>query len=119
MKDFLLAGHLRDRDCDARVDVADDETYLIAFDQLPCLLHAGADVVGGIFDQKFDRSAQDAALLVDLLDGEFCANHFALRDGCIYARQRIDHSDPHRCLAPGLDEKWRSELRCSKRDACL
>jgi hypothetical protein len=51
------------------------------------------------------RPAQNAALLVDLLDGEFCAHHLVLCDRGINARQRIDHSDPHRRFAAGLDDE--------------
>jgi len=78
---------------------------LIALDQLARFLHAGADVVGRVFDQKLDRSAQNAALLVDLLGGEFGAHHFALRNRGIDSGQGINHADPHRRFAAGLDDE--------------
>jgi hypothetical protein len=43
---------LRDRGRDAGIDVADHEIHLIALDQLACLLHASANVVGRVFDQE-------------------------------------------------------------------
>ena len=66
---------------------------LVALDQLARLLHAGADVVGRILDQQFDRPAENAALGVDLLDGELGAHHLVLRHRRIDAGQRIDHAD--------------------------
>ena len=102
---LLLAGDLRHRDRDAGIDVADDEADLVALDQLARLLHAGADVVGGVLDQELDRPAQNAALLVDLLDGKFGADHLVLRERGINAGQRIDHSDPDRRFASGLDDE--------------
>ena len=117
MEHLLFAGDLRHRDRDAGIDVADDEARLIALDQLAGLLHAGADVVGGVLDQKFDRPAQNAALLVDLLGGEFGAHHLALRDRGINAGQRIDHSDPHRRFAAGLDDEGGRDLHRSNRGA--
>jgi hypothetical protein len=105
VKHLLFAGDLRHRDRDAGIDVADDEAHLIAFDQFSRLLHAGADIVCRIFDQQFDRTAEDAALLVDLFGGEFCSHHLALGDRGIDARQRIDHSDPYRRFASSLDDE--------------
>ena len=105
MEHLLFAGDLCHRDRDARINVADNEAHLIALDQLPCLLHAGTDIVRRIFNQELDRPAQNAALLVDLLDGELCAHHLVLCNRGINARQRIDHSDPHRRFAAGLDDE--------------
>ena len=105
MEHLLLAGDLRHRDRNAGIDVADDEAHLIAFDQLPRLLHSGADIIGGVLDQELDGPAQNAALLVDLLGGEFCSHHLALSDCGINPGQRIDHSDPYRRFASGLDDE--------------
>src|SRR5450432_646158 len=51
---FLFGCDLRDRSRNARIDVANHEGDLIALDQLARLLHAGADVIGGILHQQFD-----------------------------------------------------------------
>jgi hypothetical protein len=116
---LFLAGDLRHRDRNSGIDVADNEGDLIAFDQLAGLLHPGADIVCGVFNQQLDRSAQNAALVVDFLGREFCANHLSLGDRGINAGERIDHSDPHRGLASSLDDERRSELHCSNSGACL
>ena len=117
MEHLLFASDLRHRDRNAGIHVADDEAHLIALDQLACLLHAGADVIGGIFDQEFDRPAQNAALLVDLLGGEFRSHDLALCDRGINPGQRIDHSDPDRRFAAGLDDEGGRELHRSNSGA--
>ncbi len=66
---------------------------LIALDQLARLLHAGADVVGRILDKQFERTPENAACGVDLVDRELGAHHFVLRDRGIDAGQGIDHAD--------------------------
>jgi hypothetical protein len=93
------------RDRNTGIHVADDEAHLVALDQLPRLLHPGADIIGGVLDQKFDRPVQNAALLVDLLGGEFCAYYFALCDRGVNAGQRIHHSDLNRGFAAGFDDE--------------
>jgi hypothetical protein len=82
-------------------------------------LHAGADVIGGVFDQQFDRSTQNAALFIELFGGEFGADHLALRNGRVGSGQGIDHSDPYRRLAAGLDDVRGCKLHRSNRGACL
>jgi hypothetical protein len=104
---FLFAGNLCNRRRDAGIDVADDEAHLIALDQLVGFLHAGADVVGGVFNQQLDLAAEDAALLVDLLDGVFGTHHLALRDRRVNAGQGIDKSDLHRSVGQGLNDEGR------------
>ena len=84
---------------------------LVALDQLARLLHAGADVVGGILDQQLDRPPQHAALGVDLLDGKLGADHFVLRHGGINAGQRIDHADADRRFAARRDDEGRRDLQ--------
>ncbi len=96
MQDFLLGSDLSHRLRDARVHIADDEVRLVALDELAGLLHAGADVIGRVFDQELDRAAENAALRVDLLDRELGARHLVLRNGRVNARQRIDHADADR-----------------------
>ena len=55
--------------------------------------------------RQLDRPAENAALLVDLLGGEFGSHHFALGDRGINAGQGIDHADLDRCFAAGLDDE--------------
>src|SRR6516164_3176588 len=105
MEHLLLAGDLGHRDRDARIDVADDEAHLVAFDQLARFLHAGADVVGRVLDQKFNGPAQNAALPVDLPYGVFGADHLVLGDRGIDAGQWIDQADPHWRFTSGLDDE--------------
>src|ERR1700761_6143100 len=119
MEHLLFAGDLRHRNRDAGVDVADDEADLVALDQLARLLYAGADIVGGVFDQKLDWPAENAAFLVDFLSGKFCADDFALRDRGIGAGDWIDHADADRGLASGLDDVRGSKLHRSNRGAGL
>ena len=106
VQDFLFAGDLGDRRGDARVDVADHEVDLVALDQLARLLHAGADIVGGILDQQFDLASENAALGVDLLDRELGAHHLVAGRRGIDAGERIDHADPDRRLAARLNDEW-------------
>ncbi len=113
VENFLFAGHLRHRNRDTGVDVADDEADLVALDQLACLLYAGTDVIGGVFDQELDWPAEDAALLVDFLCSEFGAYDFAPGNSSIGARDRIDHADADRRLTAGLDDVWGRKLHRS------
>ena len=76
------------------IDVADHEVDAVALDQLARLLHAGADVVGGVLDQQFDLASENAALGVDLRDGVFGAHHLVAGRRGINAGQGIDHADP-------------------------
>jgi len=117
VQDLLFAGDLRHRDRNAGIDVADDEADLIAFNQLAGFLHAGADVVGGVFDQKLDRPAENAAVFVDFFGGEFGSHHLALCNRSIGAGDRIDHADPDRRFAAGFDDEGGRELHCSNGSA--
>jgi hypothetical protein len=105
MQHLLFIGDLRDRGRDAGIDVADHEIDLVALDQLAGLLHAGADVVGGVFDQEFDRPAQNAALCIDLFDRELRAHHLVAGRRGIDTGDGVDHADADRGLAAGLDEE--------------
>ena len=58
MQHPLLVADLGDGLGDAGIHVADEESDLIALDQLARLLHAGADVVRRVFDQELDRSSR-------------------------------------------------------------
>ena len=103
VQDLLLGGDLGDRGRDARIDVADHEVDLVALDQLARLLHAGADVIGGIFHQQFDLASENAALGVHLLDGELGSHHLVAGRRGVDAGERIDHAHPDRASrrAPG------------------
>ena len=105
MEHFLFAGDLRHRDRNAGIDVANNKAHLIPFDQFPGLLHAGADIICRVFNQELDGPAQNAALLVDLLSGEFCSHHLSLCDRGIDSGQGIDHSDAHRRFAPRFNDE--------------
>src|SRR3954453_20519591 len=103
MEHLLLAGDLSHRDRDARIHVTDNEAYLVALDQLACLLNAGADVVRRAFDQQLDRPAQNAAFLVDLLGRKFCSHHFAWGDSGINGGRGIGHPSPDPRTASWFD----------------
>ena len=115
VQDFLFGGDLGDRGGDAGIDVADHEVDLIPLDQLARLLHAGADVVGGIFHQQFDLPPENAAFGVDLLDGELGSHHLVAGRRGIDAGERIDHADPDRRLAARGDDKGRRHLEGPER----
>jgi hypothetical protein len=105
---LLLVGDLRHRIGDAGIDVAEDHGDLVAVDQLARLLNAGADVVGGIFDQELDLTAENAALLVDFGLGIFGAVNLALRERREHAGQRVDHSNLDRLVGKRLDDEGSS-----------
>ena len=98
-KHLLFIGHLRHGVGDAGIHVAEDDIDLVAVDQLARLLHAGADIVGRILDQKLDLTAENAALLIDFGVGVFGAVDLALRQRRQHAGQRIDHADLDRLVA--------------------
>ena len=105
MQDFLFSGDLGDRCGNAGIDVADHEVDLIPLDQLARLLHAGADVIGGIFHEQFDLTSKNAAFGVHLLDGEL-GSHYLVAGGCrIDAGERVDHAHSDRRLATRLDDE--------------
>ncbi len=106
---FPLVRHLRHRVGDAGIHVADDDVDLIAVDQLLRLLHAGADVVGGVLDQELDLAAENAALLVDFGLGISGAIDLALRQRREHAGQRIDHADFDRLVAERPDDERRAD----------
>ena len=73
VQDAFFRRHTHDRVGDARVHVTHDHVDVVAIDQLVRLLHAGAGVVGAVLYQQFNLAAQNAASLVDLIDGPFGA----------------------------------------------
>ena len=111
---FSFAGDLRHRVGDAGVHVAEDDVDLVALDQLAGLLHAGADVVGGILDQKLDLAAEDAVLFVKPFNGVFGALDLAGGESGEDAGQRIDHADPHRGFPARSDDRRCGEDRDSR-----
>ena len=115
VQDFLFGGNLGDRRRDAGIDVADHEVDLIPLDQLARLLHAGADVVGGIFHQQFDLSPENAAFGVDLLDRELGSHHLVAGWRCVDAGEWIDHADPDRRFAARGDDKGGRHLEGPER----
>src|SRR6185437_6175072 len=100
-------------------DVADHEVDAVALDQLAGLLHAGADVVGGVLDQQFDLAAEDAALGVDLLDGEPGAHHLVAGGRGVNTGQGIDHAHLDRGFTARLDDEGRGELERAERGGAL
>ncbi len=109
VEDLQLAGHLRHGVGDAGVHVAEDHVDLVALDQLAGFLHAGADVVRGILDQKLHRASQDTACLVNDFNGVFGTFDFTGGQCREDAGQRIDHADADRRFAAGRDEGWRGK----------
>ena len=110
VQNLLFGGDLRYRRGDAGIHVADNEIDVVALDQLACLLHAGADVIGRVFDQQLDLPPEDAALGVDLLDGVFGADDFVSGRSRIDTGQRIDHSHLDVVGRPGRDHEGRCDL---------
>src|SRR6185437_10631193 len=111
VEQLLLVGDLAQRQRDRRINIADHEVHAVAVDELAHLLHAGADIIGGILDQQLDGTADDAALGVDLLDRELGADDLVLRRRRIDAGQRIDHADLDRRLAARLDDERGGDLQ--------
>ncbi len=114
VEDFEFAGDLRHGVGDAGVHVAEDDVDLVTLDQLAGFLHAGADVVGGVFDQKFDLTAENTVLFVQSFDGVFGAFDFTGGEGGEDAGQGIDHADADRRFAAGADDRRRGEGREGK-----
>ena len=60
VQDFLFVGHLRHRQRERGIDVAEQKIDLVAVDQLARLLHRRAGVAaGGILDDQFDVAARE------------------------------------------------------------
>jgi hypothetical protein len=82
VKHFFLEADIGHRLCERRIDVAEQEVDLIAFDQLVGFLHRDRGFAAGrIFDEQIDFTAENAALGVDLIDGELRAEEFVFSDG--------------------------------------
>ena len=103
--------HLRHRERQRRIDVAEQEVDLVALDQLARLLHGGAGVAAGrILDQQLDLAAENAALGVDLLDRQLAADQFVLAERGVGAGQRIVEADLDRVGGAGADDERTGEL---------
>jgi hypothetical protein len=99
VEDALLIGHVRDRGRQCRVDVADQEIDLIAIDQLTRLLDCSVGVAAcRLFDQELHRTAENAALGIDLGQRELRAEQFVLPERGVSARQWIIETDFHRFI---------------------
>ena len=105
---FLFSGHLRHRKSDAGIHVAKDGADLIAADQLLRLFDADDDIIGGVFNKKLDRVAENAAFFVDLGLRIFGAIDLALRQRRESAGQRIDHADLDRHVGKRPHDEWRA-----------
>ena len=71
VEDLLLVRDVRHGQRQRRIDVAEQEVDFVAVDQLARLLHRGAGVAAGeVLDQELDLATEDAALGIDLFDGE-------------------------------------------------
>ena len=108
---LILTCDLGERQSDRRVHIPDEERHLVAVDQLVRLLHAGAGVVRRILDEQFDGAAENAALRVDLPDGELGTGHFVLGGRRIGSGERIDHADAKRRLAARADDERTGDLQ--------
>ena len=116
---LLLRRDLRDRRGNAGIDVADHEVDAVALDQLARLLHAGADVIGGVLDQQLDLASENAARGVDLRDGVLGAHHL-VAGGCgVSAGQGVDHADPDWRFPARLNDERRSDLERTQRGGAL
>ena len=112
---LLVAGHAHDRVGDAGVHVAHDDVDVVALDQLVGLLHAGTGIVGAVLDEELDGPAENAALLVHLLDRPLGALDLADRQGGQAAGDRIDEADLHGRLTARLDNEGAGELQAAHR----
>ena len=116
----LLEADVRHRLRQRRVDVADQEVDLVALDQLERLLHRGGGVAAGrILDQQLDLAAENAALGVDLLDGELRADQFVLAERGEGAGQRIVEADLDRLVGERLYDERACNLHGADRQTGL
>ena len=104
-----LGRHPRHRQGDGRVDVAEDEIDLVAVDQLFSFRDADGGLVCGIFDQQFHLPAENAAILIDLIDRQPGTIDFSLGELRIDAAERFDHPHFHRSFGAGLDRERRGD----------
>ena len=116
MQHALFVRDLRHGERERRVDVAEQEIDLVAFDQLARLLHRRAGVAAGrILDEEFDRTAENAALGVDLVERHLAADQLVLAGGGVGAGQRIVEADLDRVSGAGADDERTGELRGGER----
>ena len=113
----FLGRHARHRQRYRRVDVAGDEIDLILVDQPPSLFDARHDLIGGIGNEQLRVTAENAAAVIDLIDGEPSAGD--LRCGKLrkHPGERFDHANLYRLFFASPDRKRRSERAGGPRQA--
>ena len=93
------------------VDVAEEEVDLVAVDQQVALCTATpASVEVGILRNEGHRAAEDAALLVDLVDGELAADLLVFAELRVSARERIVEADLDWFLSKRLNDERAGDL---------
>src|SRR5208282_2545802 len=118
MQDALLARHFRHGEGKRRIDVAEQKIDLVAVDQLARLLHRLAGVAAGrILDHELDRTAEDPALGVDLVERHLAADQLVLARGGVSAGERIVEADADRVGGAGADDERTGELGDGERRA--
>jgi hypothetical protein len=96
--DLLLLRHFRHGQAYRRGETAQDDVHLVLGDQLFHRRGGGCRVQLIVALDRFDLAAHDAALRVQLLDGELMAGHgWNAVDGAA-AGQRIQDADLDRLL---------------------
>ena len=115
VQDALFVRHLRHGERERRVHVAEQEIDLVALDQLARLLHRRAGVAAGrILDDELDRTAENAALGVDLLERHLAADQFVLAERGVGAGQRIVEADPDRVRGARANDEGARDLHCGE-----
>jgi hypothetical protein len=94
MQDGLFVRHLRHGECQRRVDVAEQEVDLVAFDQLARLHDRGPGVpAGGVLDDQLNRAAENAAFGVDGVDRHLTADQLVFPERREGAGDRVVEAD--------------------------
>ena len=102
------------------VHVAQQKVDLVVVDQFARLLHRNSGVAAGrIFDDELGRTAEQAALGVDLVESHLAADQFVLAQPRVGARQRIVEFDLDDLSGARGDDERRSNLCASERQSRL
>ena len=116
VQDALFVRHLRHGERQRRVDVAEQKIDLVAVDQLARLLHrVPASPLVEILDDELDRTAEDAALGVDLVERHLAADELVLAQRRVGAGQRIVEADLDGVRGAGADDERTGELSGGER----
>ena len=67
-----------------------------------------------VLDHELGRTAEDAALGVDLVERQLAAVKLVLPVGGVGAGQRIIEADPDRVGGAGADDEWARDLDCGE-----